>query len=157
MQADKTDQKFVQRGKRSIMLPAIYILPNFLSQGSILLPDDCCLHETLSCNKGFELTHFYVWFSISLCVLVTLVVTSLCYTLLGGLLNPFQLVLQVLALSNVLPLVCYVCMYATGLISCLCLVVPVLAVHMCVRACVRACSACTTSITISMMSCSSCI
>ena len=20
------------------------------------------LHETLSCNKGFELTHFYVWF-----------------------------------------------------------------------------------------------
>ena len=25
---------------------------------SILLPDDCCLHETLSCNKGFELTHF---------------------------------------------------------------------------------------------------
>ena len=27
----------------------------------LLLPDDCCLHETLSCNKGFELTHFYVW------------------------------------------------------------------------------------------------
>ena len=24
--------------------------------------DDCCLHETRSCNKGFELTHFYVWF-----------------------------------------------------------------------------------------------
>ena len=28
----------------------------------IVLPDDCCLHETLSCNRGFELTHFYVWF-----------------------------------------------------------------------------------------------
>ena len=27
-----------------------------------LLPDDCCLHETLSCNKGFELIRFYVWF-----------------------------------------------------------------------------------------------
>ena len=25
---------------------------------SVLLPDDCSLHETLSCNKGFELTHF---------------------------------------------------------------------------------------------------
>ena len=27
-----------------------------------MLPDDsdCCLHETLSCNEGFELTHFYV-------------------------------------------------------------------------------------------------
>ena len=24
--------------------------------------DDCCLHETLSYNKDFELTHFYVWF-----------------------------------------------------------------------------------------------
>ena len=28
-----------------------------------LLPDDCCAHETLSCTKGFELTHFYVWFT----------------------------------------------------------------------------------------------
>ena len=27
-----------------------------------LLPDDCCLNETLSCNNGFELTHFYVGF-----------------------------------------------------------------------------------------------
>ena len=23
------------------------------------------LHETLSCNKGFELTHFYAWFMVS--------------------------------------------------------------------------------------------
>ena len=28
---------------------------------SVLLPDDCYLHETLSCNKGFELTYFYAW------------------------------------------------------------------------------------------------
>ena len=28
----------------------------------LVTPDDCCVHETLSGNKGFELTHFYVWF-----------------------------------------------------------------------------------------------
>ena len=28
---------------------------------SVLLPDDCYLHETLSCNKGFEVTYFYAW------------------------------------------------------------------------------------------------
>ena len=27
----------------------------------VLLFDDCCLHETRSCNKSFELTNFYVW------------------------------------------------------------------------------------------------
>ena len=29
---------------------------------TFLLPDDCCLYETLSCNEGFEPTYFYVWF-----------------------------------------------------------------------------------------------
>ena len=38
---------------------SLCILPNFFSW-SILLPDDCCLHETLSCNKYFELIQFYV-------------------------------------------------------------------------------------------------
>ena len=31
----------------------------------LLLPDDCCLHETLSYDKGFELTHFYVWLNVA--------------------------------------------------------------------------------------------
>ena len=41
---------------------SLCILPNVFSW-SILLPDDCCLHEALSCNKCFELTQFYFLFS----------------------------------------------------------------------------------------------
>ena len=49
---------FKQHQKR----PAIYISPTILSvvvYCYLLIAD---LHETRSCNKGFELTNFYVWF-----------------------------------------------------------------------------------------------
>ena len=37
-------------------------LKRFFPKVLLLIFGDCCLQETRSCNKGFELTHFYVWF-----------------------------------------------------------------------------------------------
>ena len=53
------DKPYIEKWVSSKPLLQVRVSCKQQSSG-ILLPDDCCLLET--CNKRFELTHFYVWF-----------------------------------------------------------------------------------------------